>query len=168
MGITAPKRIPTKFPGTSKMGSKKSKLSVQSDDAKANDNHETTDVLSQTPLTRVKTTHKHKKHKGKKKEKKKIKVRVKKNRRQNTESPILISEPTAPAGETPPDLVTDSERASPDLERVGTIADNMIERTDSVDTRDWLARDQELHKQQVRASLWSETSSLPVSESMKQ
>merc|ERR1711964_910776 len=82
----------------------------------------------------------------KKRGKKKIKVRIKKHR--PAEKPTV---PPLEHSQSAPNLVTDSERDTPDLERAKTT----LQRTDSVDTKAWLERDQERHKEQVRASLWS-------------
>merc|ERR1711964_867152 len=70
------------------------------------------------------------------------------------------SEPTAPESvptppdseQTAPDLATDSERNTPGSDEITTDLKR-------VDTKGWLAKDQERHKQQVRASLWGDDSS---------
>merc|ERR1711964_825764 len=79
---------------------------------------------------------KRKKHRTKVKKLKRVR---KKSKRPKSERP-------------PPDLATDSERGTagsaeitPDLDRVTT--------------KEWLAKDQERHKQQVRLSLWGDASS---------
>merc|ERR1711964_10748 len=63
------------------------------------------------------------------------------------------SAPTTPDSEqTAPNLVTDSERNTPGSDEITTDLNRL-------DTKGWLAKDQVRHKQQVRASLWSDASS---------
>jgi len=59
--------------------------------------------------------------------------------------------PEKPTRDQPVPETPDSERNTPG-------SDENTTDLNRIDTKGWLAKDQELHKQQVRASLWSETS----------